>query len=83
MIMHKDHSNKEHAYNRILKLKQEMIRNKQRRKIDKRQLEIKEDELRPESRSLPMRVKSPKKSNKTLFPDKNFGNLLCEFLEKV
>ena len=53
-----------------------MIRNKQRRIIDKKRTEIREDDLRPESKSMPMRVKSAKKSNKMLFPDKNFGNLL-------
>lgn len=46
MIMRKEQT-KEHAYNRILKIKQDMIRNKQRRIIDKKKIEIKEDDLRP------------------------------------
>lgn len=58
-----------------------MIRNKQRRKIDKKYLEINDDELRPQSKSVPLRVKSVKKNSiKTFFPDKSFGNLLSDFL---
>lgn len=43
----RDQNNREQAYNRILKMKQEMIRNKQRRIIDKKHIEINDDELRP------------------------------------